>query len=49
MAVDPDVAPDDAESWEDSKALEPGGPPDWCLDDFEPFKPDVAEAASIGA
>ena len=28
MAIDPDIAPDEAESTEDEKALEPGGPPD---------------------
>ena len=49
MAIDPDIAPDEAESSEDDKALEPGGPPDWYLDDFDPLEPDVEEAARIGA
>ena len=49
MAIDPDIAPDEAESSEDGKALEPRGPPDWYLDDFDPLEPDVEEAARIGA
>ena len=49
LALDPDNAPDEAESSEDDKELEPGGPPEWYLNDFEPLEPDVAEAASLGA
>ena len=48
LALDPDNAPDEAESSEDDKELEPGGPPEWYLNDFEPLEPDVAEVASLG-
>ena len=49
LALDPHNAPNEDESSEDAKELEPGGPPEWYLDDFDPLEPDVAEAASLGA
>ena len=46
----PDTAPEEVESSEDEqKAIdEPGDAPDWYLDAFDPFEPDVAEADRAG-
>ena len=50
LAIDPDTAPDKAESLEDErKPEEIGGAPEWYLDTFDPFEPDVAEATSTAA
>ena len=51
MAIDPDTAPDEAESSKDERKEpeEIGGVPDWYLDAFDPFEPGVAEAASASA
>ena len=43
------MPPDEVESSEDGKELEPVGPPEWYLDDFASLEPDVAETASLGA
>ena len=49
MAIDPDTAPEEAESLEDDQKSfeEPGGAPDRYLDPFDRLEPDVAEA--VGA
>ena len=50
LAIDPDIAPDEAESPEDEhKPEEIGGAPEWYLDTFDPLEPDVAEVTSIAA
>ena len=49
LAIHPDTAPDEAESSEDERKEpeEIGGAPEWYLDTFDPFEPDVAEATSV--
>ena len=51
LAIDPDTAPDEAESSEDERKEpeEIGKAPEWYLDTFDPFEPDVAKATSIAA
>ena len=51
MAIDPDTAPDEAESSADERQEpdEIGGVPDWYLETFDPLEPDVAEVASASA
>ena len=43
MAIDPDTGPDDLAVFD-----EPGGPPGWYRDDFDPVEPDIAEVADLG-
>ena len=50
LAIDPDTAPDEVQSFEDGrKPEEIGGALEWYLDTFDPFEPDVAEATSTAA
>ena len=50
LAIDPDTAPEEAESsYDENKPAEIGGVPEWYLDTFDPLEPDVAEVNDTAA
>ena len=49
LAIDPDTAPDNAESSDDNKPEEICGAPELYLDIVDPLEPDVAEANDTAA